>query len=63
MVPEIWRAKDIIFVILDNFLPFYSPDNPENQNLKKNEKNPGGIIILHICTINENHTRYGAQRT
>ena len=40
-----WRSYDIwllkykvqqteIFVILDHFLPFQPPDNPENQNFK-----------------------------
>ena len=61
-----------IFVILGNFLPFQPPDNPENQNFKikktpgeskfwKNEKKPAGdIIILHRCTINDNHVMYGS---
>ena len=46
------------FVILGHFLPFYLPDNPENQNfekLKTKKKTPEYIIILQICTINDNH--------
>ena len=36
MVTEIGTETDrMIFVILDNFLPFY-PTNPKNRNLKKN---------------------------
>ena len=27
------------------FLPFYPPNNPKNQNLKKKKKRPGDIII------------------
>ena len=27
------------FVIMDSFLPFYSPMDPKNQNYEKNEKN------------------------
>ena len=29
----------MLFFILGYFLPFYPPDSPKNQNLKKNEKN------------------------
>ena len=46
------------FVILDHFLPFYPPDNPKNQNFEKMKKNPGDIIILHMCTTNYNHIMY-----
>ena len=35
---------------------FQAPDNPENQNFKK--KTPGDIIILYICTINDNYMMY-----
>ena len=49
MVPEIWIAT-IFFVILDHFLPFYSPINPKNKNFEKMKKKiPGDIIILHKC--------------
>ena len=34
---------------------FYPQNNPENQN----EKMPGDII-LHMCTINENHMMHGS---
>ena len=37
------------------FLPFYHPNNPKNQNSEKMKKTPGDIIILHMCTINDNH--------
>ena len=43
------------FVILDRFLPFYATKDPENQNFEKMKKTPGDIIILHMCTINDNH--------
>ena len=53
------------FVILDYFLPFYAPpNNQENQNSKKKKKKvkkiPGDIIILHMCTIHEDHTMSGS---
>ena len=40
------------FVILDHFLPFYTPNN------LKNQKTHEDIIILHMCTINDNHMIY-----
>ena len=43
------------FVILDHFLPFYHPNNQENQNFEKMKKPSGDIIILNKCTINDNH--------
>ena len=47
--------RQIFFVILDNFLPFYPPDSPKNENIKKMKKKPGNIIILHKCTKNHDH--------
>ena len=47
------------FVIFSYFLPFY-PTNLKNQNFEKIEKMPGDIIILHLCTTNDNHMMYGA---
>ena len=59
MVPEKASATEF-FVILDHFLPFYPPNNPKNQNFEKMKKTPGDIIILHKCTINDNHMMYGS---
>ena len=47
------------FVILGHFLPFQPLDNPKIKTLKL-KKNPGDIIILHICPINDNHMMYGS---
>ena len=58
MVAEIWNTTKY-FLILDYFLPFYPPNNPENQNFEKMKKMPGDII-LHMCTIHENHMMYGS---
>ena len=55
---ESWLTE--FFVILDHFLPFYPPTNPKNQNSEKLKKGPGDIIILHMCTINDNHMMYGS---
>ena len=56
------------FVILDQFLPFYPPSNPKNQNFEKMKKRYEDIIILHLHTTNDDHMdvwflRYGAQET
>ena len=67
MVPEIWSMTNTIFC---HFLPFYPPNNPENQNFEKlkkthththtDTKTPGDIIILHICTKNYDHMMYAS---
>ena len=70
-----WQSYDVLFlkygvqqtelfVILDHFLPFYSPNNPKNQNFQKMKKILGDIIILRYyhyhCNINDNHMMYGS---
>ena len=57
MVPEISSTTDF-FVISGYFLSFYPPNNPENQNFGTMKKTPGGIIILNMSTIDENHMMY-----
>ena len=42
-------------VILSDFLPFYSTNNPKNQNFEKMKKIAGDIIILLMCTKNHNY--------
>ena len=49
------------FVILDHFLPLYPSKKPKNQNFEKMKKAPGDIIILYICTINDNHMMHGSR--
>ena len=43
-------------------LPFYPPNNSENQIFEKmkKKKNPRETIILHMYTINDNHVMYGS---
>ena len=43
-----------------SFLPFYPPKNPKNQNFEKMKNVAWDIIILHNCTINDNHMLYGS---
>ena len=40
-------------------LPFYSPNNPKNENFEKMKQMSGDIIILQMCIINDNHMMYG----
>ena len=66
-----WQSYDVwflrygvrqtkLFVILDHFLPFHPTNNLENRNFEKMKKIPGDIIILRMCTINNNHMIYGS---
>ena len=65
-----WLSYDVWFLRYwvqqtDFFLSFWAifcPFTPITQKIKilnKDEKRPGDIIILHMCTINENHMMYG----
>ena len=52
-------------VQMTEFLSFWTifcPFTPPSLKSKfwKNEKTPGDIIILHKCTINDNHMMYGS---
>ena len=44
----------IFFVLLP------PPNNSKNQNFEKMKITPGDIIILHMCTINDNHMMFGS---
>ena len=48
-------------------MPFYLPNNPENQNFEKMKKTPGDTIILHEYHKSKSYDvwflRYGARRT
>ena len=57
-VPEIWHGCNFHFSFSAIFCPFTPPKSPKNQNLKKGKKNPGDIIILHMCTKNYDHMMY-----
>ena len=49
-----------------NFLSFWAifailtPNNQKSQNFEKMKKTLGDIIILHLCTRNDNHMMYGS---
>ena len=63
VVPEIWSTTDRIFCYFGNFFALLTPKNPKNQNFEIMEKVPGYIIILHMCTINDNYIMYGSWDT
>ena len=52
------HGRPNFFVILGHFLPFYSTNNPKNQNLEKIKQTPGDIIILHKHIRYHNHILY-----
>ena len=62
MVPEIWHTTDRIFCPYGPFFALLPTNNPENQNFDKMKKMPGDII-LHICTINDDHMMHGSRDT
>ena len=61
MVTEIGSTTDRIFC---NFGPFFELLPPlKTQKIKiskKQKKKPGYIIILHLCTVNDNYLMYGS---
>ena len=58
--PEIWHVTDIIFIFhFWLFLPYYTPSDLKNLNLKKMKKTPGDIT-LHISTKNHDHMMHGS---
>ena len=62
-VPDIQYVMDLILIFyVGLFLPFYPlpPNIPKNQNLKKMKKIPGDIIILHMCTKDNDHMIYSS---
>ena len=61
-VPEIWCVMDVIFIFYFGliFCPFTTLTTQKTKTLKKWKKTPGDIIILHTCSINNNHTMYGS---
>ena len=60
MAPEIWSVTDRIFYHFGQFFALLPPENLKNQNFEKKKKTPGDIIILHRCTINDNHMMCGS---
>ena len=62
MAHKILSAADRIFCHFGQFFSPLNPEQPEKSKLKKKymKKTPEDIIILHTCTINDNHVMYGS---
>ena len=60
MVPEIWSMTDRFFCHFGEFFALLPPRNLKDQNFEKTKQKPGDIIILHMCTINDDHMMYGS---
>ena len=48
------------FVHSGLFFAILPPYGPRTSKFLKNEKTPQDIIILHMCTINDNHMMHGS---
>ena len=59
----LWQTEFLSFWAI--FLPFYSTNNPKNQNFEQMKKTPGDIISLSLRTTNDDVwlLRYGVQQT
>ena len=57
MVSEILSVANRIFCHFGSFFALLLPHpiNPKFQNFEKKKETPEYIIILHMCTINDNH--------
>ena len=53
------KSETGFFVLLDHFLPFHLPNNPENQIFEKMKNAYEDVIILYMCTKNHDHMVYG----
>ena len=60
ILPEIWNTTDRTFCHFGLFFVLLPPWQPRKSKFWKNEKMTVDIIILHMCTINENHMMYGS---
>ena len=62
MLTQIWNAcTDTFFCHFRPFFAFFAPLLTPKINIwKKCKKTPGHIILLHMCTINQDHMMYGS---
>ena len=75
LMHDIWRSLDVwfrtygarrtfSFLIMSQFLPFYSLNDQKVKNKrkrKKEKKTLGDVIILHVCTTNDDDMIYGSR--
>ena len=60
MVPEIQSMTDKNFCHLRPFFALFPPNYLKNKNFEKLKKMTRDIIILQMCTTNDNHIIYGS---
>ena len=61
MLPKTWSATHIIFCQFASFFcPFTPLLTPKITIWKIHKKTPEDIVLLHMCTINEDHMMYGS---
>ena len=60
IVPEISSVTNKIFCHFGHFFPFTPLTTWKIKILKKWKRHLGDIIILHKCTINDNHMMFGS---
>ena len=60
MFPETWTTANRISCHFGPFFALLPPMDRENQNFENMKLMSGDIIILHMCTINDNHMMYGS---
>ena len=54
-----WRVTDVIVIFhFGLFFALLRPEKRKRKFQKKEKKTPGGIIILHKCTKNDDHMLY-----
>ena len=50
-------------IVISHFGLFFAllpPEQPKKSKFRKNEKKPGDMIILHMCTKNYDQMMYGS---
>ena len=55
MVPEIWGTTDRTFCNSGPFFALLPHYGPRKSSFEKTKKKPEDIIILEMCTINDDH--------
>ena len=58
MLPEIWSATDTFFLSFLTIFCSFTSLLTQKIKIWKKCKRPGDIILLHMCTINEDHMIY-----
>ena len=60
-VPEIWYIRHVILIFyLGLFFVLLPPNDRKNQNFQKIWKRHGDIIVLHMCTKNNDQMMFGS---